>query len=157
SRRRLADVARRGRRSERAEHQRACFSLVWPPRTTVSRFLSNGRCGSSRQVENAAARAVGAGVPLDRPITLGAALGTSSRVSRPITCSEERTVTTYSIKLADHTDSPSEITRAIQNELAGFYHRVFDNTSHSATVGWGRPSSEDTIVLRFVNDVSSSY
>jgi hypothetical protein len=63
----------------------------------------------------------------------------------------------YKIKLVDHTGSDSTITSGIGSALKDYFDRVFADTSHSATVGWGSGSSSDAIVLHFVEDVASSY
>src|SRR5690242_14786967 len=66
-------------------------------------------------------------------------------------------MTNYSVKLCDHTGSPSSVTQSIQSELQGFFTRVFTSTADKATVAWGTGSSSDHIVLHFVQDVSQSY
>jgi hypothetical protein len=64
---------------------------------------------------------------------------------------------TYSIKLADHTDSSDEVKMRIKTPLKIFYDRVFAGTSDDAIVDWGTALATDTIVLHFVADVPSSY
>ncbi len=63
----------------------------------------------------------------------------------------------YCIKLVNHTGSNNTVTAGISSALKAFFDRVFDGTSDSATVGWGAGSRSDTMVLHFVDDVSSSY
>lgn len=56
----------------------------------------------------------------------------------------------YSIKLCDHTTQPNSSQGGIQSALQGFFTRVFNGTSDSATVGWGAGAASDAIVLHFV-------
>src|SRR5437879_4397506 len=63
----------------------------------------------------------------------------------------------YSIKLCDHTGSPNTVTQGIESALQQFFTRTFSGTSDKATVGWGKGSASDDIVLHFVADVAHSY
>jgi len=64
----------------------------------------------------------------------------------------------YTIKLCDHTTQPNPSQGGIQSALQGFFTRVFNGTSDSATVSWGTGSASDNVVVHFVpNRDPSSY
>lgn len=54
-------------------------------------------------------------------------------------------------------DAEKEVTSQFQSVLQNYFSRTFDGMSDSATVSWGTGKKTDTIIVHFVEDISSSY
>jgi hypothetical protein len=66
-------------------------------------------------------------------------------------------MTTYSVKLVNHTKATARLQQSIKTNLQDLFNQVFSGTSDSAVVDWGTGSAADSIVLHFVDDIASSY
>jgi hypothetical protein len=66
-------------------------------------------------------------------------------------------MTTYLVKLVDHTKSEQKWLEGLRVKIEGIFKECFDKTSDSVTVTWGLGSPTDNLVLHFVSDVDSSY
>jgi hypothetical protein len=66
-------------------------------------------------------------------------------------------MSTFSVKLVNHTQATSGLQQRIQTNLQDLFNQVFSGTSDSAGVAWGTGTANDSIVLHFVADIASSY
>ena len=66
-------------------------------------------------------------------------------------------MTTYSVKLVDHRNSPQHETDAIKSSIQHVLGLAFVDTSDDVDVEWGSGANDDNLVIHFVDDVAHSY
>lgn len=66
-------------------------------------------------------------------------------------------MTSYSIKLVNHTQATPRLQGVIKTGIQELFDQVFSGTADSAVVDWGTGAASDSIVLHFVLDIANSY
>jgi hypothetical protein len=66
-------------------------------------------------------------------------------------------MTSFSVKLVDHTSSHDKFKARIRKEIQDLFDQLFDGSTATVTVDWGTYAPSDLIVLHFVADIAGSY
>jgi len=63
----------------------------------------------------------------------------------------------YTVKLVDHTGSPTNLLQLIQQEVQSLFDEALSATKLTVAVSWGQGAGTDNYVVHFIEDIPRSY